>query len=205
MSLEHTQTQTLVSALVERANRDPNAVAITFIERGEHRQITTGELLQETSRAAANLAAGGIGAGDLVILVLQHSLELIYSFCGAALLGAIPSIFPFLTEKLDSDLYRERVKLLVEHSGAKAVVTYSENFDPLSDLLNGLDVQVLDLSNVQRPMSGIEHGTLHPWLRSGRALDIGHQTFHLTASLCSNIARAAPACKKAWPFHIAPC
>jgi len=96
MSLEHTQTQTLVSALVERANRDPNAVAITFIERGEHRQITTGELLQETSRAAANLAAGGIGAGDLVILVLQHSLELIYSFCGAALLGAIPSIFPFL-------------------------------------------------------------------------------------------------------------
>jgi len=172
MSLEHTQTQTLVSALVERANRDPNAVAITFIERGEHRQITTGELLQETSRAAANLAAGGIGAGDLVILVLQHSLELIYSFCGAALLGAIPSIFPFLTEKLDSDLYRERVKLLVEHSGAKAVVTYSENFDPLSDLLNGLDVQVLDLSNVQRPMSGIEHGTLHP-LASLRA-GVGH-------------------------------
>ena len=159
MSLTKMKTQTLVSALTERAVQAPDAVAVTFIERGEHKQITTGQLMHEASLAAARLAASGVGTGDLVILVLQHSLDLIYSFWGAALLGAVPSIFPFLTEKLDPELYRERVKLLVEHSGAKAVVTYSENCAPLSDLLAGLDVQLLDSSHVLGPTSGEKSAT----------------------------------------------
>jgi fatty-acyl-CoA synthase len=146
MALE-TQAQTLVRALLERADREPEKTAITFIERGEHRQITTRHLVTEAGMTATRLANSGVVAGDPVILVLQHSLELIYSFWGAALLGAIPSIFPFLTEKLDPELYRERVKLLVEHSGAKAVVTYAENFKPVSDLLNGLDVTILEMSD----------------------------------------------------------
>ncbi|MCL5428349.1 MAG: AMP-binding protein [Chloroflexi bacterium] len=169
MSLPLTETQTLVSALTERAIQAPDAVAVTFIERGEHKQITTGQLMHEASLAAARLADSGVGPGDLVILVLQHSLELIYSFWGAALLGAVPSIFPFLTEKLDPVLYRERVKLLVEHSGAKAVVTYSENCAPLSALLAGLDVQLLDSSHLLRPTSGEKSATRDPFasLRAG--------------------------------------
>lgn len=160
MSLDKAETHTLVSALIQRADQAPDAVAITFIERGEHRQITARELLGEAQAAAARLAASGVGAGDLVILVLQHSLELIYSFWGAALLGAIPSIFPFLTEKLDPNLYRERVKLLIEHSGAKAVVTYKENLSPFADLLKELDVAVVVLSDIQSPNVDIGHWTL---------------------------------------------
>jgi acyl-CoA synthetase (AMP-forming)/AMP-acid ligase II len=155
MALNKTQTQTLVSSLIAHADHQPDKTAITFIERGQEQAISTRQLADEAHAAAARLAAGGIRAGDLVILVLQHSLDLIYAFWGAALLGAIPSIFPFLTEKLDPDLYRERVKLLVEHSGAKAVVTYPENFAPLSNLLNGLNVKILDSSNVQSPMSEV--------------------------------------------------
>ena len=79
--------------------------------------------------------------------MLQHSLDLIYSFWGAALLGAIPSIFPFLTEKLDPDLYRLRVKLLVEHSAAKAVVTYPDNYAPLADLLSGTNSLLLSTAD----------------------------------------------------------
>ena len=162
MSLDFAQTHTLTSTLTEHASRSPNAIAITFIQNGEHKQITAGEFARQAELAAENLAANGVGAGDLVILVLQHSLELIYSFWGAALLGAIPSIFPFLTEKLDPELYRERVKLLVEHSGARAVITYPENHSPLSELLSGIDVKVLTSSNVLRPTSksiGVGRGT----------------------------------------------
>lgn len=176
MSQSLTHTQTLASALLKRANLKPDAVAITFIERGEHKQITMGELLSEAGLAAARLAASGVGPGDLVILVLQHSLDLIYSFWGAALLGAIPSIFPFLTEKLDPELYRERVKLLVEHSGAKAVATYSENCAPLSDLLAGLDVQLLDSSHVLRPTSGEKSAT---WDVGRGTLDISPNSIAL--------------------------
>lgn len=147
MTPDTTQAGSLVSALVERAAQHPDAVAITFIDRDEHRDITAKMLLAGSRATAADLSARGVASGDLVILVLQHSLELIYAFWGAALLGAIPSIFPFLTEKLDPSLYRERVKVLVEHSGAKAVVTYPENHAPLTELLIGIDCQVISTAD----------------------------------------------------------
>jgi acyl-CoA synthetase (AMP-forming)/AMP-acid ligase II len=153
MSLDLGHSHTLVSALHERASRSPDSIAITFILGGEHKHITVGEFTRQADLAAANLAASGVAPGDLVILVLQHSLELIYSFWGATRMGAIPSIFPFLTEKLDPDLYRERVKTLVEHSAAKAVVTYPENYTALVSLLDGLEVSVLDSSYLLSPTS----------------------------------------------------
>jgi acyl-CoA synthetase (AMP-forming)/AMP-acid ligase II len=146
-----TQIHTLVSRLLQRAQNKPEATALVFIERGEHKKISAGEFAQQAQTAAANLAAYGIGEGDLVILVLQHSLELIYSFWGAVLLGAIPSIFPFLTEKLDPELYRERVKMLVEHSGAQAIITYSENIEALSRLLSGIEVIILNSTQLLDP------------------------------------------------------
>jgi len=59
-----------------------------------------------------------------VILVLQHSQTLLFAFWGALYLGAIASIFPFLTEKLDPQIYLERVKELVTQSNARAVITF---------------------------------------------------------------------------------
>ncbi len=159
--------ETLVSSLIARAQSHPRRTALTFIEKGVGHSISSAQLLERSKAAAAQLAAGGVQAGDLVILVLQHSLELIYSFWGAALLGAIPSIFPFLTEKLDPDLYRQRVKSLVEHSEAKAVVTYSENYEPLAEIIKdsgSLLLSTADVfnnsSNVLSPHSDVSLGTL---------------------------------------------
>jgi acyl-CoA synthetase (AMP-forming)/AMP-acid ligase II len=84
----------------------------------------------------------------LVVLVLEHSQVLLSAFWGALYLGAIPSIFPFLTEKLDSDLYMERVKILVAHSGAKAAITFPAFKDDLSDLLADVDCQVISTDEV---------------------------------------------------------
>lgn len=138
---------TLVSTLTARTSEAPQRPALTFIERGAEHTITRGEFLQAAQAYSGRLAAAGLGAGDLVILVLQHSLDLVYAFWGAALLGAVPSIFPFLTEKLDPDLYRQRVKTLVEHSDAKVVITYPEFYAPLTELLAGLDCTVLSTAD----------------------------------------------------------
>src|SRR5690606_21193990 len=125
------------------AHAHPKRTALTFIAQGQAQAVTSAELLAQARQAAAQLAAQGVGPGDVVLLVLQHSLELVYYFWGAALLGAVPSIFAFLTEKLDPQLYRQRIKTLVEHSEAKAVVTYLENQRELGELLAGLPVQLL--------------------------------------------------------------
>jgi acyl-CoA synthetase (AMP-forming)/AMP-acid ligase II len=142
-------TATLASTLLARAQADPHALALTFIEREAHTQLNRAQFLEHAQGYAARLAARGIGPGDLVVLVLQHSLDLVHAFWGAALLGAIPSIFPFLTEKLDPGLYRQRVKTLVEHSGAAAVITYPEFYQPLSDLLAGIRCKLLSTADVQ--------------------------------------------------------
>ncbi len=134
---------TLASTLIARATEAPQQPALTFVERGGEHTISRGEFLQAAQAYSSRLAAAGLGAGDLVILVLQHSLDLVYAFWGASLLGAVPSIFPFLTEKLDPDLYRQRVKTLVEHSDARAIITYPENAEPLLELLSELPVQIL--------------------------------------------------------------
>jgi fatty-acyl-CoA synthase len=154
--------ETLASSLIAHAQHAPEKIAITFIERGAEQAISNAELFAQSQAVASHLAATGMQAGDLVILVLPHSLDLIYAFWGTAVLGAVPSIFPFLTEKLDPDLYRERVKTLVEHSGTKAVVTYPEFHAPLSELLKGADCQVLSTADFSREKTELPPAAIAP-------------------------------------------
>lgn len=131
-----TNYSTLIEPVVERARLTPDRLALIFInDDGSEERISAAQFDRAARAYALALQAIGVGPEDLVILVLQHSQTLPYAFWGAMYLGAIASIFPYLTEKLDPKLYMERVKLLVTHSGAKAVITFPEFEDGLSALL----------------------------------------------------------------------
>jgi len=60
------------------------------------------------------------------VLILQHGEDLVYSFWGAILHGAIPSIMPFLTEKLSPERYRADLSALISVTKPAAIVTYPE-------------------------------------------------------------------------------
>ena len=77
---------------------------------------------QIQSRAAA-LRELGLQPRDLIVIAHDQSLESIYAFWAAMLLGAIPSMFPTLTEKLDPDVYMSSVAELVRLSDVAAVLT----------------------------------------------------------------------------------
>ena len=64
--------------------------------------------------------------GEVIIIILQHGEDLLYAFFGAILHGSIPTIMPFLTEKLSSEQYRRSLISLFEITSPAAVVTYSE-------------------------------------------------------------------------------
>src|SRR5258708_13923823 len=120
----------------------PDATAVTLITAGsdEPRSVTVREFFDGAGRYAEALRGADLAPRDLVILVMDHGEALLYAFWGAMMLGTVPSIFPFLSDKLDPVMYYERVKALVEHSGAKAVVA-SEGFaEPLTALLDGINV-----------------------------------------------------------------
>jgi acyl-CoA synthetase (AMP-forming)/AMP-acid ligase II len=141
--------ETLIQPLIERAQTTPEHAALVFIaEDGVETKITSGELHHSAEQYARVLKEMGIGPDDLVILVLRHSEILLSAFWGALYLGAIPSIFPFLTEKLDPVLYRERVKTLVAHSGARAVITMPEFESQFSALLADVGCKVVSTDQV---------------------------------------------------------
>ncbi len=71
-------------------------------------------------------ASAGIQPGEVVVLILQHGADLVYSFWGAILHGAIPSIMPFLTEKLSPERYRADLAALIAVTQPAAIVTYPE-------------------------------------------------------------------------------
>src|SRR5688500_9940787 len=62
--------------------------------------VTYGGLLAGSAGYARAYAAAGLQPGEVVVLILQHGEALVYAFWGAVLHGVVPSIMPFLTEKL---------------------------------------------------------------------------------------------------------
>ena len=107
--------------------RTPERVAIILQHSGQpDLPITYRQLLRGANAYARTYTREKIKAGEVVILILQHGEDLIYSFWGAILHGAIPSIMPFLTEKLAPERYRADLSALISVTKPSVIVTYPE-------------------------------------------------------------------------------
>ena len=107
--------------------RIPDQVAVYLQFPGrEDLPLTYEALLRGAAAYARTLEREGIQPGEVVILILQHGEDLVYSFWGAILHGAIPSIMPFLTEKLSPERYRADLSALISVTKPVAIITYPE-------------------------------------------------------------------------------
>lgn len=105
----------------------PDKVCVTILHGGHpDRPVTYRELTQGASGYVKTLTKNGIQPGDVVLLILQHGIDLLYAYYGAILLGAIPSIMPFLTEKLLPERYRADLAALVAVTQPTAIITYCD-------------------------------------------------------------------------------
>src|SRR4030066_366973 len=95
------------------------------------RMTTSPGLIHGATAYTVALKEAGIKPGGVVILILQHGEDLIYSFFGAILNGSTPAIMPFLTEKLSPEQYRRSLIALFEITAPAAVVTYPEFLDEI--------------------------------------------------------------------------
>jgi len=148
MSLE--RFHSLLEPLHERFEDPPARALLTFVEEdGHEREVTVASLASEVRGLAGALRSSGIERKDLVVLVLPDAADIVTSFWAALECGAMPAIFPHLTPKQDPGFYRERVRLLVEHAGPRAVVTTPDQSQALSELLNCLDCTVHTLEGLR--------------------------------------------------------
>jgi crotonobetaine/carnitine-CoA ligase len=105
---------TLPAVLRGRAELTPDARFLHF--EGEER--TFAETLAAAERAAAGLAASGVGRGDRVALMLPNSLEFLDLWFGASLLGAV--MVP-----VNTGLKGEGLRYIIEHAECRAAVVDS--------------------------------------------------------------------------------
>jgi acyl-CoA synthetase (AMP-forming)/AMP-acid ligase II len=115
--------RTLATQLIQHAQRTPDRVAIYLVRAGAPDEpITYAQLHERATAVAYRLRENSIRAGDVVVLIAPHSAELIYAYWGAALLGAVPSILPPLTEKLAPERYQRDLDVLVAVTRPRVIV-----------------------------------------------------------------------------------
>jgi len=160
--MQLTRYETLTQPIQERACQDPDRLSLVFWgEDGSESRIGALDFHIKANYYAGLLHDSGIKAGDLVILVLRHSQELLFAFWGALYLGSIASIFPFLTDKLDPGIYRQRVRELVINSKAKALITFPEFAEDLRKLVQGTNCAIISTLDFDQPP--MEYGSSHAW------------------------------------------
>jgi acyl-CoA synthetase (AMP-forming)/AMP-acid ligase II len=148
-------------------SRMPDRVAVTLQFPGrDDMALTYDSLLCGASSYAEALERAGIQPGEVVVLILQHGEDLVNSFWGAILHGAIPSIMPFLTEKLSPERYRADLAALISVTRPAAIVTYPGfEAEMRAALREGDSVRSVIVTNQVEPRAAIDFASLQGFQR----------------------------------------
>ena len=118
---------TLAQQLQQHYQSQPDKVCLTLQHAGQpDLPLTYAGLIEGSNAYAQMLQDNGIQPGEVVILILQHGQDLVNAFFGCILHGAVPSILPFLTEKLLPERYRADLASLISVTRPAALVTYPQ-------------------------------------------------------------------------------
>jgi fatty-acyl-CoA synthase len=120
-------------------SESPAQVAVYLLQNKQpDLPITYRDLIHGAAGYARALGQASVQPGEVVVLILQHGEALISAFFGAVLHGAIPSIMPFLTEKLSPDRYRADLASLIEIIRPAAIVTYPDFVPEVQSAINSV-------------------------------------------------------------------
>ena len=114
------------------------------------KSINYRNLLHKSARYSRALRTSQIEPGEVVILILEHGEDLIAAFFGSILHGSIPSIMPFLTEKLSPGVYRKSLASLLEITAPSAVITYPEFEEEVNQACRGTHVRKIMVTDKVR-------------------------------------------------------
>ena len=122
----------------EQVRRSPEATAVVF----EEEELSYGELNARANRLAHYLRELGVGPETRIGLMVERSLEMVVGLLGVLKAGAcyVP---------LDSSSARERLKYMLEDSGATLVLT-SRSLSPMIREVGGPEVLLMEAEEWHR-------------------------------------------------------
>lgn len=179
-------------------------IAITYLETGKDPvEVSRLEFSTRIQFYASAMQNRSIKPRDLLIIAHTQNLESIFAFWGAIVAGAIPSMFPTLTEKLDPEIYMSGMRKLVDLSAVQAILT-SDDFAPQlaehvtcpvygSDAIHSVDTTgktFMPYSPVPSDTAFLQHSSGTTGLQKGVALSHSAVLNHI-ASYSDSLALTA--------------
>jgi len=126
---------TILGRVLDLAARDPDRLfANVWGADRDVEPVTYGCYVRLAATIAGRLSEAGVGAGEVVVVILKSGSKLMAAWLAPQMLGAIPTIFPWPTEKLDRGYYEKTVASLLNISGAAVLVTSPDLTGMLSPL-----------------------------------------------------------------------
>ncbi|MCP4757407.1 MAG: acyl--CoA ligase [Proteobacteria bacterium] len=125
--------QVIASHLVEiKAWDNPDQEVLVF-ERGDHGEdvLTYQNLYENSNKLARLLLRNDVGKGDVFAVFMRNYPEFVYALLAATTMGAVMVL-------LDPRSRGDRLKFLLNNSGAKAVLVSGECLEALESVKNDL-------------------------------------------------------------------
>ncbi|MEU9450826.1 fatty acyl-AMP ligase [Streptomyces sp. NPDC048277] len=158
MTFVTAQRNSLLSALRDLYEKDPDRILFTFVDdNGQDAEtLRAGELAEAVDGVARSLPRWGLAPGNRAVLVYPPSLDFVKAFMGCLAAGVLPvPVYPPNPFRLTRDL--AGFNAIVESSGARAALT------------NGLFDRTRRAASAGRLLGRSEHHWPRiPWYRTDR-------------------------------------
>ncbi len=134
--------------VLARAARAPGTMFCACNNGEAWTETTLGAFVLRARHFGGLLRAGGVGRGDVVLIVMRHGLDAHAAFFGAMLLGAVPSFMPHPNFKQNEALYWRQHREVFRHIGPRAILAYDELALAVGEAVEGSATAVLAASGV---------------------------------------------------------
>jgi fatty-acyl-CoA synthase len=126
--------QNFAQQLLQQVRQYPGKEILHVLIEQEYKHLTYQDLFEGSLEYQKYLKMMGVEEGGVVIIILPHSLDLIFAYFGCVLGGYIPSIMPYLTEKLIPEKYRQDLEALFRITEPNGVITFNAFSDEIQFL-----------------------------------------------------------------------
>lgn len=136
---DYRQDTTMHALFEEQVCRIPNETALLFQEQ----TLTYAQLNEKANRLAHALRKRGVGRDDIVAVIAERSPEMM-----AGILAVLKAGGAYLP--ISPEYPKDRIRYMLEDSGAKGILTQNRHYPVAFDALDGLEAEshwVIDLDD----------------------------------------------------------
>jgi acyl-CoA synthetase (AMP-forming)/AMP-acid ligase II len=146
--------RSLGTLLVDTLDSEPDAQALVFLaDDNQVIELTRAQFKAYIAAAASQLRPHELKPGDIVVLALPHSLELLAYFWAVICQGAVPSIVSAFLARANSPKSLTALGELTARSGAALLLTTAAISDQLS-AQNGVEHRIQAVDPLKPDLNG---------------------------------------------------